>query len=107
MKQNSHLLIVPVAAILTAVIAGAWAAPAPKSAGTEVVGTLKMGSLNSPIVVIPRDGEEADHWLIFADQSVEAQANKLEAGQRIRVRGRLAVGGGYRYVIVNEIGKDE
>lgn len=80
-------------------------APAPKSA--EVVGRYKIGSFNSPVVVLNRDDEERDYWVVFTDPALEVQARKIESGERTRVTGKIGFGGGYHYVIATDIRKDE
>lgn len=82
--------------------------PAPKA--DEVVGEYRVGSKDGPIVAVPRQGEpDLEVWLVFGPGAgnVEAFARTLKPGDRVRVAGRLAHGGEWKYLIVSDLTKDE
>lgn len=92
-------------------VAGRLATGAPGPKFDTIVGPISYwdGDARSPVVILPDDDPAKpgiDYWLVFARPDVEVQAQKLQLGDRVKVTGRLAAGGKWRYIIVESITKD-
>ena len=95
-------LLVVSFALLCRLVQEANGAPAPTKPA-EIVGTFEYGTLHSPQLILFRDNEKCDYWLVFTDPATEVQAHKIEPGARAKVQGKTGAGGGYRYIVVASI----
>lgn len=115
------LVVVASVAALAVNLVETDAAPTIETARPSTVGELAFSKpedvpfigdsdeLSSPVLmVLPSggDGVATETWLVFESAAVEAQAKKIEAGTKVRVRGRPGQGGPFRYLVVESIAKE-
>lgn len=84
----------------------AFAAPGPKH--DEIAGSFGLQLDVCPVVSVAMRTEDGsfvvvDYWLVFTSTDLESKVRKIEEGSQVRVTGRLAGGGRYRYMVVSAV----
>ena len=87
------------------------AAPGPQPRGVDTLeGTFTLKLDRCPVLVVPvrtpeGDWQPVDYWLVFASPVDEQQAQKIEEGTVVKMHGKAARGGQFRYLIVSALVK--